>query len=123
SRLRDGLGAAAPGPTGNNTILSAMFSAITSTNSINSNGLQGLFSVAELTANFSSLTGQARISKETILSSTSTQHSIMLEAEMSKTGVDIDTEMQELLAIEQAYAANARVMEIANQLIQRLMEL
>lgn len=123
SRLRDGLGAATPGPTGNNSILSAMFDAITSTNSINANGLQGLFSVAELTANFSSLTGQARISKETILSSTSTQHSIMLEAEQSKSGVDIDTEMQELLAIEQAYAANARVMEIANQLIQRLMEL
>ncbi|MGB3627651.1 MAG: flagellar basal body rod C-terminal domain-containing protein, partial [Henriciella sp.] len=122
-RLRDGLGATAAGPSGDNTILSALFGALTETSAISSNGLQGVFTAAELAANFASKTGQTRISKETILSSTSTQHSIVSEAELSKTGVDIDTQMQELLAIEQAYAANARVMEIANQMIQRLMEL
>jgi len=42
---------------------------------------------------------------------------------LSETGVDIDSQMQDLLAIEQAYAANARVIEIANQMMQKLMEI
>ena len=46
-----------------------------------------------------------------------------MEAELSETGVDIDSQMQDLLTIEQAYAANARVIEIANQMLQRLMEI
>lgn len=123
SRLRDGLGAAAPGETGNNTILTALYDALTATNAINSNGLQGLFSVSDLAANLSSLTGQARISKETILSSTTAQHTIMRDAEQAKTGVDVDDQMQQLLMIEQAYSANARVIEIANQMMQRLLEI
>ncbi|MEM5518859.1 flagellar hook-associated protein FlgK [Henriciella sp. AS95] len=123
SRLRDGLGAVTTGPTGDNTILSALYEATTATNAINANGLQGMFSVADLAADLASQTGRSRISKETILTSTSAQHTIMMNAEMSKTGVDIDDQMQQLLLIEQAYAANARVIEAANQMIQRLMEL
>ncbi|MEZ5917889.1 MAG: flagellar basal body rod C-terminal domain-containing protein [Parvularculaceae bacterium] len=45
------------------------------------------------------------------------------EAELSRTGVDTDRELQNLLLIEQAYAANARVIEVASQMIQRLLEL
>jgi flagellar hook-associated protein 1 FlgK len=58
-----------------------------------------------------------------VLSSASTQHDLLIEAELSETGVDIDSQMQDLLAIEQAYAANARVIEIANQMMQKLMEI
>jgi flagellar hook-associated protein 1 FlgK len=39
------------------------------------------------------------------------------------TGVDIDAQMQDLLLVEQAYAANARVIEVAGQMIKQLMEL
>ena len=38
-------------------------------------------------------------------------------------GVDIEREMQDLLLIEQAFAANARVLEAASQMINQLMEL
>jgi flagellar hook-associated protein 1 FlgK len=37
--------------------------------------------------------------------------------------VDVDQQMQDLLIIEQAYAANARVIEIASNMIDRLMEI
>ena len=47
----------------------------------------------------------------------------MAEAEISETGVDVDQQMQDLLIIEQAYAANARVIEIASNMIDRLMEI
>ena len=122
-RLRDGIGAASEGPPGNNSILSAMSDAFTAIQSMNANGIQGSFSATDLVAHVASMTGQTRISHETALSAASTQHDLMMEAELSETGVDIDSQMQDLLAIEQAYAANARVIEIANQMLQRLMEI
>ncbi|WP_209426179.1 flagellar hook-associated protein FlgK [Pararhodobacter sp. SW119] len=38
-------------------------------------------------------------------------------------GVDTDAEMQRLVLIEQAYAANARVIQVADQMLRRLMEI
>ena len=57
------------------------------------------------------------------MSSTQTQHAIMIEAEQNTTGVDVDAQLQDLMLIEQAYAANARVIEVASQMIKLLMEL
>lgn len=122
-RLRDGLGAATSGPPGNNTILQSLFSAFTSVNAISSNGFSGSVSSTELVAQLTSLTGQKRIQHEAVLSSAVTQHSILVEAEQSETGVDVDAQMQDLLLVEQAYAANARVIEVASQMIKLLMEL
>ena len=122
-RLRDGLAATSPGPTGDASILQRMQSALTSVNPVNSNGLQGSFSSTELIAHITSLTGQTRVQHASVLSSTTTQYSILSEAEQASSGVDIDAQMQDLLLIEQAYAANARVIEIASQMINRLMEI
>ena len=122
-RLRDGIGAAAEGPPGNNSILSAMSDAFTAVQSMNANGIQGSFSSTELVAHIASVTGQKRISHESVLSSASTQYEIVAQSELTETGVDIDSQMQDLLVIEQAYAANARVIEIANQMLQQLMEI
>jgi flagellar hook-associated protein 1 FlgK len=38
-------------------------------------------------------------------------------------GVDSDAELQKLLLIEQSYAANARVMQAVDEMLQRLMEI
>jgi flagellar hook-associated protein 1 FlgK len=122
-RLRDGLGAVAQGPTGDSSILNAMLGSIRSVNSISSNGIQGAFSSTDMVAQFASLSGQKRVQNETVLSSISTQHTMMLDAEQAENGVDVDAQMQELILIEQAYAANARVIEIASQMINRLMEI
>lgn len=122
-RLRDGLGAATPGQSGNASTLNGMLAAITSVKSINANGIQGNFTSAEMAAHFSSLVGQSRINHESVLSSVSTQHSLLVQAEQTETGVDVDAQMQDLLLIEQAYAANARVIEVATQMLNRLMEL
>lgn len=122
-RLRDGLGAVTEGEPGNTTILSAMLDAVTSVDAINSAGLQGNFSASGLAAQFSSVVGQSRVSHEAVFSSTKIQHTALVEAQQSETGVDIDAQMQELLLVEQAYAANARVIEVASQMINRLMEL
>jgi len=122
-RLRDGIGATTEGPAGDATILRNMLGAITSVRPINASGLQGTYSSSELIAQFASITGQKRVSNEAILSSASSQYTTIADAELSKTGVDVDTQMQDLLLIEQAYAANARVIEIASNMINRLMEI
>ena len=46
----------------------------------------------------------------------------MKESELAG-GVDTDQELQKLLLIEQAYAANARVIQTADELIQLLIRL
>lgn len=123
TRLRDGLGAATEGPPGNNTILNNLLDAVTSVRSVNQNGLQGSFSSSEISAHLSSIVGQTSVSQDAVLSSTEAQFNIVLSAEQSDAGVDIDQQLQDLLLIEQAYAANARVIEVANQLLNRLLEL
>lgn len=122
-RLRDGIGAASEGPSGDATILNKMLDAIKSVRPINASGIQGSYSSSELLAQFASNTGQKRVSHEAILSSTSAQYTVMADAELSETGVDVDQQMQDLLLIEQAYAANARVIQIASNMIDRLMEI
>jgi len=44
-----------------------------------------------------------------------------LRAELLRAGVDTDEEMQNLLLIEQAYAANAKVFQTADDMIQILL--
>ncbi len=122
-RLRDGLGATTPGPAGNGSILTALRGALTTVSSIDSNGIIGSFSSVEMAAHFSSIVGQTRIGHDAVLSSSSTQHGLLVEAERSENGVDIDAEMQDMLLIEQAYAANARVIQIATQMLNQLMEI
>lgn len=123
SRLRDGLGATEAGPPGNSAILSALFDAMTATREITDGRLQGSFSAAGLAANFASSTGQMRLANESVQSSSAAQHTLLSEAEQTETGVDVDEQMQLLLMVEQAYAANARVIETANQMLQRLMDI
>ena len=123
TRLRDGMGATSVGPAGDSTILNNLFNAVTGLQSLDENGLQGSFSSSDLVAQLASLTGQARVRHDSVLASVTTQMTTLTEAEDAISGVDIDAQMQELLLIEQAYAANARVIEVASQLINRLMEL
>ncbi|KCZ92216.1 flagellar hook-associated protein FlgK [Hyphomonas johnsonii] len=122
-RLRDGLGAATQGLASDSTILDGMYNAITSVRPVNASGIQGAFSSTGMVAQFASLAGQQRVNNESVLSSTSTQHTMLLDAEQEASGVDIDAQMQDLLLIEQSYAANARVIEVASQMIDRLMEI
>lgn len=122
-RLRDGLEATTPGNAGNQSILKGLFDAFTAVQSISTSGFQGGYSATGMAAQISSLAGQARVSHETALSSSQAQYVILLEAERSATGVDLDSQMQDLLLIEQAYAANARVIEVTGKMINSLLDI
>ena len=53
---------------------------------------------------------------------TSARHTALKELELSK-GVDTDAELQDLMQIEQHYAANARVMSTVDDLMQTLLSI
>ena len=123
-RLRDGIGATTPGPAGQSALANNLVTAFTSArNNDLGGGLTGLFSATELVAGLSSQIGQARVRFESIQSSNSAQYTLVSDLLLAQTGVDTDKEMQDLLLIEQAYAANARVIQVANDMLQTLLEL
>lgn len=122
-RIRDGLGAAAPGPVGNATLLNGSLGVLEALQP----PLGGSFgtasrSASEYASSFLSQIGQSSQSSDNVLSFEQARLSGLQDAER-RNGVDTDQELQKLLLIEQAYAANARVIQTADELIQTLLGL
>jgi flagellar hook-associated protein 1 len=120
-RLRDGLGAAIPGPPGNAALLSRLQSALTATRQPVSGGFDaGVRSFATLTGDLLSSVAQARLSADAELSFARAKSDALTELELQG-GVDTDQEMQKLLVIERTYAANAKVVQSVGQLLDLLL--
>lgn len=122
-RLRDGLGAVAPGNAGDATLLNALSDALMQTRVplSGSFGLAGL-SAAGVTTGLSSQIGSHRLREDQQLSFASAQYYELSELELAG-GVDTDVELQNLMVIEQAYAANARVIETVDQMFDSLLRI
>lgn len=122
-RLRDGLGATAAGAVGNATLLNAKVDALsTSLAPVGGSFSAGEKSAAALAASLTSMSGQSLASSTSRLSYETARYQ-GLEETLLLDGVDTDQEMQNLLLIEQAYAANARVIQTVDELIQILIGL
>lgn len=122
-RLRDGLGAATEGPTGNTTFLSAQFNSLTAPQTTSSAAFSSTQrTMSGLISENLSVVGFARSTAEMSLSRASAQHTALERAELAG-GVDTDAELQQLLRIEQMYAANARVVTVADQLMEELLRI
>lgn len=122
-RLRDGIGASTPGPIGESAHLSALVEALAK-ESVPPSGNFG--AVAQnssgLAAELLSQASTARQNAELREAFSATRHESLNEMALAE-GVDTDKEMQDLLQIEQLYAANARVIQTVDSLIQQLLEL
>lgn len=122
-RLRDGLGATTPGDVGNGGLLADLTDALTANRTPASGGFSPAARTASgLAAEYLSLVGTGRRNSEAELGFAATKHETLKLMEL-ETGVDTDAEMQKLMLIEQAYAANAKVMTTADEMIQLLMNL
>ena len=119
-KLRDGLGAIVPGPVGHAAGLAGLQQALNSLVAPQSGGfLTAARSMPELAAEFLSFVGQAHQSALSDTSFSAARHSSLKTLELQN-GVDTDQEMQSLLLIEQAYAANARVIQAVDEMLQSL---
>jgi flagellar hook-associated protein 1 len=120
-RLRDGLGAVVPGPSGNPALLTALGSALTDARPTASGALAGVSrSVAVLASQITSGIASARISAETETSFTAARADALRTMELEG-AIDTDRELQDLLMIERAYGANARVVRAVDEMIQLLL--
>lgn len=122
-RLRDGLGAALPGPPGNAVLLSGLAAAINDPVSLASGNLGGTArDMAGHLATFNSQLGGTRLSLDQSVSFASARQTELVALELEN-GVDTDAELQRLLLIEQAYAANARMIETVEEMMNALLRI
>lgn len=122
-RLRDGLGALTPGSVGENALLVAFTEVMSEARP----PLGGTFgpaarSVSDFAASVTSDVTRYISATGSQLSYSSARFDSLRNSELSN-GVDTDQEMQKLLLIEQAYSANARVIQTIDDLIQTLIGL
>jgi flagellar hook-associated protein 1 len=120
-RLRDGLGASVPGEVGDRSLLTAFIDIL----ELGQTPLSGEFSTSNSTLSgmandLVSLNSAARQNEELseVFSQNRFQELYLVELE---SGVDTDQELQKLLLVEAAYAANARVISTAEEMLQTLL--
>jgi len=122
-RLRDGLNAAAPGEAGDARLLNALSEALSLSRVPGASALGPTArSLGGLAVELSARGDSRSFAAETDLTFSAARADTLLESELSL-GVDTDDEMRRLLLVEQAYAANARVIDAAGRMIDRLMEI
>lgn len=118
--LRDGLGAGAMPPNADTTQINRWIDAMGESRSdVPGTTAQ---SAAARAGNLVAQTGATRLDAEQEASFASSRWAVLKEAELAS-GVDTDQELQTLLRVEQYYAANAKVIETADFMMRRLMEI
>lgn len=123
-RLRDGLGAATPGEAGNAELLIALSDAATTARApVSSLGFTQSGGLADFAAGLTSVVFGKAAQAETRQSYSAAVNGSLRQAELSVSGVNTDVELQSLLRIEKAYAANALVLSTVDDLVQRLLEI
>lgn len=122
-RLRDGLGAATPGPAGNGVLLQELQQALSQNGTLSSGNLGVTArSLSGHSASFVSRIGQNRLTLDQDISFAAARQSELLSLELAG-GVDTDAEMQRLLLIEQSYSANARMIQTIDEMMQALLRI
>jgi flagellar hook-associated protein 1 FlgK len=122
-RIRDGLGAPLAGPPGSGALLGALSQALTQTSSLPSGLLGGgTRSVANHAAALISSLSLERVATEE-RQSFSTGQAAEFRAQELATGVDSDAELQRLLLVEQAFGANARMIQTIDDMLDTLLRI
>lgn len=122
-RLRDGLNAATPGPVGNAALIQSMGAALSTAHALSTPRFgSGAMSAADVAAAALSKASQHSASAEVTATFAASTLTEMQKAELAL-GVDTDEELQSLMKIEQAYAANARVLQVVGELMDTLLRI
>lgn len=120
-RLRDGLGATSPGPVGQSALFIAMQSALNDPRATASGQYVGSSRGAmTLAGEMVSYVSNQRLAFETEADFAAARATALQGLELAG-GVDTDRELSDLLLVEQAYAANAKVIQTTDDLIQILL--
>jgi flagellar hook-associated protein 1 FlgK len=122
-RIRDGLGAAVPGHAGDASLIQALKTALTAkrvpgSGSFGSGGL----AASDIAATVISQVAQGSFRAERDLGFSSAAQAELKKLELEN-GVDTDAELANLIVIEQAYAANARMIQVIDEMMESLLRI
>jgi flagellar hook-associated protein 1 FlgK len=122
-RLRDGLGATTQGPIGAAAQLQRFADALSRPRQPDSGDFgPAARSATDLVSAYLSRIGTTRETEEQALSFNTARFAETRAAELSD-GVDTDQELQRLIQVEKAYAANARMMQVADEMLETLLRI
>jgi len=123
-RIRDGLGATTTGNVGNTEIITNMLGALTENRTAPGGSfISGDHNIVSAAAALTSIIGEQSLRYDSINASTTARRDVLQDAELELSGVDTDKELQDLLLIEQAYSANARVIQTVSDMLDTLLQL
>ncbi|SMX42165.1 Flagellar hook-associated protein 1 [Ruegeria arenilitoris] len=120
-KLRAGLGAVAPNDPGEATQLQAFGAVLTTARPAPAFGT-GTLRASEVSAALLSKAGTAAHTAQSRQSYASNAQ-LQMEQLVAEQGVDSDTELQRMMQIEQAYAANARIITVVDELMDLLLRM
>lgn len=120
ARLRDGVNATTVGPAGDATLINRLRDAlqVDVTPVPGARATTAFHRLNDLSAEW----GGVRLRADEAVAFASSRQDMMRQAETAL-GVDSDVELQELIKIEQAYAANAKLLQAVEAMMQRLTEI
>ena len=123
-RLRDGINAAVQGLAGDNTILRNQENALLLQRVPSGNlGVALSMSASGFAGEIVSQFARTSVLDEDATTFASNQFAAFRETENSRTGVDTDAELQRLLENEKIYAANARVINTLDEMLEDLLRI
>lgn len=122
-RLRSGIAATVQGDAGDASILQNMIGAMQDGVATASGGFSSIErSISTLSSDLHSLIETDYLATQSSVTFATTQQTSLKSIELEN-GVDTDQEMQKLLIIERTYAANARVIETVDELLDQLLRI
>lgn len=122
-RIRDGINAIVQSDVGDSRLLQSLSDTLTGKRAPLSGSFgSGAFSAINLASTLTSQLGADRAHAEQIQTFASTQFNELTQMVLAE-GVDTDQELQRLLLVEQAYAANARMISAADEMMQTILRL
>ena len=121
-RLRDGLSAPMPGPVGAGAQATAFADALGAARGFDPvAGLPSQATLADYAAALVTQQSRVQIGAEDRRDAAAGRVATLAASRNAAVGVDLDTELQTLLQIEQSYAANSRVIQSLSEMFDRLL--
>lgn len=123
-RLRDGIGAPVPGPSASDGVLGALKAGLKEARPLPAaTGQPNAFSFLDTLGAMASQIGVEALRADGIRATAEDAVGVIGDEVRRATGVDTDRELQDLLIVEQAFAANARVIQAADAMLAQLLEI
>lgn len=121
-RIRDGLGAAAPGDASDASQITAFIDGLDQPlGAASETNIPAFVSVKDFAAEMVTNQATQRYRAEKDFEAASSAAQVVNSARRNSEGVNIDDEMQRLMLIEQSYAANSRILTTVSEMIDTLL--